>query len=213
MGLFLAASAFRDSDVDPVTMALERFLADHDWSSDDEARPADEVCLFAPVDGWTVVLWPPYFNGHDAVAARHISHTLGTLASTVHIYDGDYWVHRLFRAGEELDRSASTPAYWAEFDEDASRLRAAWTGDAAVVANAVGRAPEGVEPYLTPLTDADEPPGKAFEDDEFELDDPWVLVDFWRRLGIAYPADSTASAHRLSLQPGWLKQLPTDGEL
>jgi hypothetical protein len=213
MGLFLAASAFRDRDVDQVTAALEQFLADHGWSTDGDPRSEDEVRLFAPVGGWTVVLWPPYFNGHDSIAARELSATLGTVASTVHIYDSDYWVHRLFRAGEELDRSASTPAYWAESEEEAIRLRAAWTGNAAVVADTVGRPAAGLEPYQTPLEDGDEPPGKAFDDDENELDDPWVFVDFWRRLGITYPADPTAWARQLWLKSGWLGQLPADGEL
>jgi hypothetical protein len=212
MGLFLAASAFRDRDVDQVTAAIEQFLADHGWSTDGDPRSEDEVRLFAPVDGWTVVLWPPYFNGHDSVAARELSAALGTVASTVHIYDSDYWVHRLFRAGEELDRSASTPAYWAESEEEATRLRVAWTGNAALVATTVGGTAEHLTPYLMPLEDTDEPPGKAFKDDEFELDDPWVFVDFWRRLGITYPADE-APAQRTWLKSGWLGQLPADGEL
>jgi hypothetical protein len=213
MGVFLAVSAFRDRDVAEVTAALERFVADHGSSTGTEPRPEDDVSVFAPVAGWTVVLWPPTFVGHDPAAARHMSGTLGTVASTVHIYDGDYWAHRLFRAGEELDRSASTPAYWAESDEDAAQLRDAWTGDASLLASVVGTA-ERLEPYLTPLNDGDEPPGKAFEGDEFELDDPWVFVDFWRHLGITYPADPTASAHRLSLATGWAGKLPAgDGEL
>jgi len=212
MGLFLAASAFRDRDVDQVTAALEGFLAEHGWSTDEGPRPEDEVRLFAPVDGWTVVLWPPYFIGPDSVAARELSSALDTVASTVHIYDSDYWAHRLFRAGEELDRSASTPAYWADSEEEAARLRTAWTGDAAVVATAVGGAAEHLTPYLMPLEDTDEPPGKAFEDDQFELDDPWVFVDFWRRLGIAYPADD-ALPHQTWLKSGWRKQLPIDDAL
>jgi hypothetical protein len=212
MGLFLAATAIRDRDVDLVTAALEQFLAGHGCSTDEGPRSEDEIRLFAPVDGWTVVLWPPYFLGPDSVAARELSGALDTVVSTVHIYDSDYWAHRLFRAGEELDRSASTPAYWAESEEDATRLRAEWTGNAALVATTVGGTAEHLTPYLMPLDDTDEPPGKAFEDDEFELDDPWVFVDFWRRLGISYRADA-APAHQAWLKPGWLKQLPADDEL
>jgi hypothetical protein len=30
---------------------------------------------------------------------------------------------------------------------------------------------------------------KAWPDDRFHLDDPWVFADFWNRLGITYPED------------------------
>jgi hypothetical protein len=36
--------------------------------------------------------------------------------------------------------------------------------------------------------------GKAFADDEFELSNFWVFTDFWRRVGISYPADVSKTA-------------------
>lgn len=55
---------------------------------------------------------------------------------------------------------------------------------------------------------------KAFPDDEFELDSPWVFVDFWRRFGPHHPEDLSTCAARLRLAPGWLDKLPTgDPEL
>jgi hypothetical protein len=56
--------------------------------------------------------------------------------------------------------------------------------------------------------------GKAFPDDEFELDSPWVFVDFWRRLGPRYPQHPSASPARIRLASGWLNKLPAgDAEL
>jgi hypothetical protein len=54
--------------------------------------------------------------------------------------------------------------------------------------------------------------GKAFPDDEYDHDNPWVFTDFWRRGGISYPADTSAAVHALRLAPGWLGKLPTGDE-
>jgi hypothetical protein len=53
--------------------------------------------------------------------------------------------------------------------------------------------------------------GRAFPDDEFELDDAWVFVDFWRRLGPRYPDETTSHARALRLAPDWAGKLP-DGD-
>jgi len=37
-----------------------------------------------------------------------------------------------------------------------------------------------------------DPEAKACPDDEFALGDPWIIVDFWKRLGIPWPSDDVA---------------------
>lgn len=225
MGEFVAASAFHTDQLDRVQDAVEGFFAEHRWPAqrvgEGDAGP-DDVTVFAPVNGWTVVLWPAYFS--DVPAAQSVSRVLGVLASTVHIHDGDYWGHTLLRDGQVVDRFASMPDYFTDDPDEVAALARTWAGNPTVVAEAVGRPVADVAPYLVPVAlDGDEDDdelyeepdglGKALPDDAFDLDDPWVFVDFWRRLGITYPQDVTAFANRLRLEPNWLDKLPGGADL
>ncbi|MEV6243064.1 hypothetical protein [Lentzea sp. NPDC051838] len=221
MGEFVAASAFKTADVIAVVAAVSGFVAAHSSPAArvEAAEPvtADEVQIYPPANGWTVVLWPNYFI--EVAAAEHMSRELGVLTSTARIYDGDYWTHSLLRDGETLDRFASIPDYFAEDEDEAAALATKYAGKPEVIADATGCPVEQVAPYLVHIEEDeegdDEPDRvKAFPDDEFELDSAWVFVDFWRRFGPRYPDDVSASAARLRLAPGWLDKLPTgDQEL
>jgi hypothetical protein len=124
-----------------------------------------------------------------------------------------------------LDRFATMPDYFTDDPTEVARLTAKYAGRPAVVAEAVGLPVEQIAPYLVHVITEDgededgyyvtEPEmGKAFPDDEFDLDDAWVFVDFWRRLGIGYASDVRAYAARLRLAPGWSGKLPAgDAEL
>jgi len=213
MGLFLAVSAFQDASVESVADAVGRHLdaSGVRASAPDGGEPAedDEAQVFPPVKGWTMVFWPPYFTVFDGAATADISGRLGVLASTVHIYDGDYWAHLLFRDGVELDRFASMPDYFTEDPDELAELTREWAGNPAVVAEAFGRPVDQVAPYFVPIP-AEGRSVKAFADDETELDDVWVFVDFWRRLGIIYEQPATTPATRVRLVPGWLDKLPVE---
>ncbi|MFC3890127.1 hypothetical protein ACFOWZ_01460 [Lentzea rhizosphaerae] len=223
MGEFVAASAFETEDVVAVLTAVSSFLTAHSWPAvpveDAESAAADEVQIFPPTNGWTVVLWPHYFT--EVAAAEHMSRELGVLTSTARIYDGDYWTHSLLRNGVTLDRFASMPDYFTDDVDEVVRLVAKYAGRSEVIADATGCPVEQLAPYLVRIgedEDSDdevEPArAKAFPDDEFELDSPWVFVDFWRRFGPYYPEDLSQYAARLRLAPGWLDKLPSgDPEL
>jgi hypothetical protein len=206
VGYFLSVSAFRGTEVGALRDAIAAYAGEHGVSvapvdgRDDDHR---DISLFA--GDWAVVLWPEHFNVHDVPACARLSADLGTLVSAIHTFDGDYWVHNVFRDGERLDRFASMPDYFT--DTGATR----WAGDPARVAAAFGRAPEQVAPYYVHQSvHAEEPAGKAFGDDEFDLDNMWVFADLWRRLGIAYPEDMGATAACLRLAEGWEDRLPVD---
>ncbi|WP_344480675.1 hypothetical protein [Nonomuraea monospora] len=208
MGEFLAVSAFMTEDADAVRAAAGRFFAAHFCPA---ATPAaspvtdDDVLLFPPANRWTVVMWPPYFA--DLAAVEPISRDLEVVASTVRIHDGDYWSHALVRDGVTVDRFASMPDYFTDDAREIARLADKYAGRASVVAEAVGCPVETIAPYFAGG-------GRAFAEDEFELDDPWVFVDFWGRIGVRYPEDVSAFAGRLRLTPGWLDKLPSgDAEL
>jgi hypothetical protein len=95
---------------------------------------------------------------------------------------------------------------------------AVWRGG-----GATGRRPATlaqVAPYLTVRADEEEDDeayverGRAFPDDEFELDGTWVFVDFWRRLGIPYTGDTVGPAYGVDMGPdaAWAGRLPNDNE-
>ena len=226
MGEFVAVSAFRTEDASGVLAATGRFFSAYEWPTEpaDDVDPMteDDVVVFPAVNGWTTVSWPTYFS--DLPAVEFVSRDLGTVASTVRVHDGDYWTHSLFRNGDVLDRFATTPDYFTDDPAEIARLTVKYAGQPAVVAEAVGRPAEQIAPYFARVDLADtedeegyhveEPElGKAFPDDEHELADPWVFVDFWRRLGPRYP-DLSEHVGRLRLAPGWLGKLPAgDAEL
>ena len=219
MGEFVTASAFRTEDSTALTEAIRGFFAAHSWPTADIAEPSteDDVLIYPPKNGWTTVMWPAYFT--ELAAVEHISRVLGVLASTVAIHDGDYWRHVLWQDGVVLDRFAGIPDYFTDDEAEVARLSAKYRGQPAIVAEAVGVSVEQIAPYLVQIVleeEEDEEPelGRAFPDDEFELDSPWVFVDFWRRLGPGYPDDLSAIVAGIRLAPGWLRKLPVgDAEL
>jgi len=183
----------------------------------------DDVAVYPPAGGWTVVMWPGYFT--ELAAAEFVSLEMGVLASTVRIHDGDYWSHSLLRDGVFLDRFATMPDYFTDDPEQIARLKAKFAGQPMLVAEATGRPVEQIAPYLVHVEleddededgwDVAEPEmGKAFPDDEFDLDNAWVFVDFWRRLGIIYSNYEAPRGALLRLAPGWSGKLPVgDAEL
>lgn len=132
-----------------------------------------------------------------------------SLVCTVHVYDEDYWVNAIFEKGTSVSLFASEPSYFSESEEDAAKLKAKWSGDANAVSQLLSVPQEAISPYFVHL-DAENPnqPGKAFPDDEFELSNFWVFTDFWRQLGITYPADVTNYQERLRLPKGFGRKLP-----
>lgn len=186
MGYFLAVSAFRGLAPTELATAVCEYAREHDVGGElGDGEPGDPstAVVYAPKDGWTVVLWPPYFNVHDVPLCSALSGTLGVVASTVHVVDDDYWVHTLCADGRVVDRFCSEPEV----------RPVGWEGDAEALARELGADGGVLRAYLT------EPrPARAFPDDEFTLDDFWVFTDFWRRLGVPYPDD--VGAYELAIQ-------------
>jgi hypothetical protein len=200
MGEFLAVSAFRDQPVDALTAAICRSVATHGVACDEigegPSEEAVDALVFPPANGWTVVLWPPYFNVHDIPMCAAISRELAALTSTVHVHDGDYWTHVVYDAGELVDRFASLPEYFTDDPGEALALTEAWAGDADRVAGALGTSPESVRPYLV-----------------HGLDDFWMFADLWKQVGIAYPEDLDGYERILRLGADFKDRLPTGGDL
>ena len=213
MGYFLAVSAFKNQPVEAVAKCTASYTGKHGVGckpkSDGQTNlnPKTDAAIYAPANGWTVVLWPAYFNIHDIEACRALSEQMQAVVATVHVYDDAYWTNVLFDQGRRLDQFASIPNYFEGGPEIAQR----WGGDASVVARAMSVPEAQIAPYFAKIGEADL--GKAFVDDEFELSNFWVFTDFWRRIGIRYPADVSKCALQLRLDKGFGQKLPTSGEL
>ncbi len=217
MGHFLAVSAFRDQNVQSVSEAVIAYSNHFDCECDlltaDEPNDACDALVFPPDNGWTVILWPSYFNIYDIELCRDVSSTLAAIVSTVHVYDGDYWAHALIESGTVRDVFASMPYYFAESPEDAARLTAQWSGNANVFGDVLGVSPDSIAPYFVHLPEDGSPLDRiAFSDDEFPLDDIWVFTDFWRRIGVSYPDPPTNFARILRFNRRFDRKLPSSNE-
>lgn len=228
MGEFLAASAFRTRDAEALCAAVARYFSDNGHlaqrvePADPQDLSADDTVVHDPVENWTVVTWPRYL--HDGPAVESITAALATTASSIRVYDGDYWVHRLVEHGQTLDRFASMPGYFAEDpgSEETARLATEWAGHPDILAAALGVTAADIAPYFiqAPLLgdddDSEKPDedwGKAFPDDKHDRSDIWVFTDFWRRIGIPYPQMNPAEGaktltHVLRLPPDASLKLP-----
>lgn len=197
-----------------------------------ESSPRTDATVFASKDRWTIVLWPEYFNIHDFSICAALSERLPTLVSTVHVYDGDYWVHGLFEQGHLLDQFCSQPYYFAEDSETANQMKAKWRGSPEAIAPRFQVPVDAIRGYLShlPLPEVSAPQSRSLlsflkrhkpnvsdrkvkSDDAFGLDNFWVFTDFWRSLGIRYPDDMTKWAKLLRFASDFTEHLPYLDEL
>ncbi len=189
MGEFIAATAVRSTDPAFVAQTVLRYAREHGA----EAEPATDdgdVSIWPADQGWTVVVWP--MGVAAAGVGGWLSRELGCQVSAVDVYDGDFWQHVAFYKGEVRDRFCSVPDHFTDDEATARRLRAEWAGDVAKLVDFFDRPSSAIEPYLVPAGGAS---GPAFPSDEFDLDDVWVFVDFWRKLGITFTDEGVRLCH------------------
>lgn len=201
MGHFLAVTAFQTDSPDQVADACLKYIRSHGVQAEllDPSAPYIErtdAQVFQPDNGWCRILWPPYFNLHDFTLVRDVCSVTGWAASTIHVYDSDYWDH-LFRIGrEDLHLYCSCPHYWqGESDEEVQR-KLSYDSNPDKMCKALNLDVSTITPYLVDTAKIDNSV-KAFEDDQFELSDYWVLADFWKRMGINYPDPGEAKVAAL----------------
>lgn len=215
MGHFLAVSAFNTEKVDDVVTAICDYLNAHKAPAQRRMLPVNsddytDVIVYEPCGGWCVVLWPTYFCSHDFPLVRTVGDSLGKAASTIHVYDSDYWEHLFRYDSRDVHLFNSRPSYWAEDNAELTEQMSAYNSDPTELCVILTKDTSTVQPYLIDV-DKEESPGKAFEDDEFSLDDFWVFVDFWRRLGISYPEQPDKNhAAVLRLPSNFSEILPTE---
>jgi hypothetical protein len=215
MGGFMAMTAFRTPDADAVLAATRDFLISRGCGAeavDPGNLSLDTLEVFPSIGGWVVVAWPYRCSAYGVAPA--VSARAGCVASDVSIHDGDCWSHTLLRDGETSDQFCSMPEYFSDDpDEIAEEIRR-YAGDPQAVAEAAGRPVEDVAPYFVRTIIDEEgetvsPTGKAFPDDEFDLDDVDVLYDFWARLGVTYPDEGHTGIGCLRLTGDWRDVMST----
>lgn len=114
MSHFLAVSAFRNLTPEDLAGHLlgyadEFGMACEEYLDGEDPDPAHDASVFAPQDGWTVIVWPSRFVVHDIPACRSLSRAAVTQASTIHIVDDAYWAHVFFDRGRTVDQFCSNP--------------------------------------------------------------------------------------------------------
>jgi hypothetical protein len=189
MGGFMALTALPVTDTAAVADAIARYAARHRVVAEvfgpEIVNDDDVATVSPPADGWTVLAWPTYFVGLEP-AALWLSAWFGVVTSAVTFYDNDFWMHVACDRGEYRDQFASMPDRFTDEPDEVDALRRQWAGHPDTLAGLFDRPVADIAPYL-----ARPQPRTAFPDDVFDLDDPWVFVDFWRRLGITYPDPAT----------------------
>lgn len=212
MGHFLAVTAFQLEDEKQVTNALTEYCNRHGASAtviDNVATPDEKrhALVYGSISGWTLVIWPAYFNLHDVPLSQQISEKLKIHVSTISVYDDDYWCHYLFNIGQKVDEFCSRPDYWAQSEEELAGFADQYKGSPEIVARNMNIDVTSINRYYQPLLE-DKDYGKAYPNDTVELDDIWVFVDFWGKLGIKYPDDIAGFKSAIDLTTEFSSRLP-----
>lgn len=198
MGGSLAVSSYRHDDCTAVAAAIVEAVArlggratlGGEWPT---------VAVQAPDNGWTSVIWDPLdpFLRLGVETAR----TLGTAGMVTDIYDGDFWRFVVADGDGIHTRFHSDPEYFEGVGQE-------WRSPDPIVAGRVlGVDPWSIAPYLAAGGEAG---GYAHDGDRCELDDPWVFVDLWHRIGATYPDGSAAPAAVVTLDD--VEPITTTGE-
>jgi len=155
------------------------------------------LCYVGPSgDGWFGILLA---SGHDRtlglndadLIACELSRRQSGPVILFSEVDQSAWGYELFVNGQSLDWFWNRPP-----DTGPPTTK---NGNVSLLASTFGVAPETIAPYLQPI-DWSEFPGTAFPDDEYELTDHWVRVDFMRRLGIHHPCPSSGVGRHMQVR-------------
>ncbi|MEZ5976378.1 MAG: hypothetical protein R3F33_09955 [Planctomycetota bacterium] len=220
MSNFLSCAAVLGRSVSEVAECLiqvfERYRIQVRVLSGPEADPEKHVTIYPAGRKKTLILWPAMCLW-DMGVVRHLSTDLDAVLSVIQIYDSEHWDHLLFVRGEIADQFRNKPLYWMEDESEEPELLRKWAGNAELLAAHLGAPAGTIAPYLVNAAileeeDAEEPV-RAQPDDEFDLLNEWVFVDFWRRIGIDYPEGDQLPAKALALPPGAERRLPKNVDL
>ncbi|QSR28921.1 hypothetical protein CFI00_00065 [Nocardioides sp. S5] len=201
MGVLLSGVAVRNGDLDEVVDVFLSIVRGVGHRAEALAGPhrdtesSDVLCTSSP--GW-VTLVPHYVVPPERLAAE-MTRRLDTVASAITVYEDVFWTHHLVDRGHVVDSFANLPGYFGEQDYVHGH-----EGDPDLVAAGLGADASAIAPYFRQISVRRArstllPAPKAHRDDEYDLLDGWVVVELWRRMGIAWPDPSGSATTRIPL--------------
>jgi hypothetical protein len=155
--------------------------------------PRDRIDVYAPVDGWTTVLWPGHFIPY-ADAAERLSATLGAVVAAVHAYDSDCWEQVVLDRGAVVDRYATDPRYLTSTLEPLDVVAPRWQGDPDAVAALLGCSTRDIARHYRRNRRS-----RTFDD--------WGFVALWADQGIPWPGAPTGLGRTFALGEDWFDVL------
>lgn len=210
MALSLTMAAFRDASPEGVLASLRARLELSGYrltpATSDEWEFETSLSLNAPRGRWCTLQWPGPFLLADKMT-KELSAALRAIAAFVQINRESSWTHLAFASGELRDEFNSFPDAEAdafeyitdnEFPVDETKAR--WRGSPERLGRLFGADPAVLASYMVYQGHKSFDPGaKACPDDGHALGDPWIVVDFWKRLGIPWPSDEAAQKSLFNL--------------
>jgi len=208
VGLALRLNAFRDVEAPDVYGALAAFYEKRGAVLVPECDGRRSYDLRERHGRWCVLEWDAGWEWQVRREAQlHVSRQLGVAGLLVFVYDGDYWGYELFDRGEAKDHFVQTA-----MDPVITFPGKDCTGNAAVLAQALGLNEADVAPYLARwdrwparATRANE---RARPGDEFTRWEECAVLDFLRAIDVdvrlaGYSVEFSAPIWR-SFRPSFL---------
>lgn len=127
---------------------------------------------------WNAVLLHLHSKLGNSVAVE-LSRSLDTSVILFLEFAQSAWGYCIYHKGIIMDKFCNDPK---AVDLESTE----WKGNIERVSDLLSVQRSKIEPYIKHLDELEDF-DKAFNDDEFYIDDHWVRVDFMKRLGIVYP--------------------------
>lgn len=205
MGMFLSLSSVIGKNQEEVIKSLRKYAQSANGGLELQSLSLNHgnCAVIGESNGNTTIYNPNAFLDWDESSA-FISKDLNAPVFSFHIHDGDFWMYTLFVNGQPVDHFNPIPDY---FDDNVSEEELnAFKGNVQTIARFVLSVDiKNIENYLI-RWDLDKENVKAYPDDEFANED-WQLLDFMRKLGLAYPIDNHGKPNG-QVYKLWTQNLP-----
>ena len=214
MADLLAVTALNGAQPDLATREICNFFEQRQigcsvLADDQQDDDYVDILIMPPDNGWTLVFWPSDFYGHDAAAAEYLSKALDAIGFAVRVYEDEFWQYDLFKRGEKLDFYWSRPRF---FDPEMSLKQTKfYKGKASALVQNFDIDLKTISPYLINVEEILEEDEEilAHPKDDAPLQDPFVFIDFWAKLGLSYPEELDGYVARVRLEENYEEKLPT----
>lgn len=199
MGTFLYLAAVRSGDYKSILDKSLEWTRANGWRTTTAEPPEyeDWIIQYPSHEEWSYLEFK--WNTLDwEDMTRSLSQYHGTPGFFFFIYDGDAWGYQYYDSGQLIGKFVSCPSMYPDTqDTPAEIIQREWNGAISEICLRMNiqHTENDIRRYIRHLEDKDISLGKAHPDDGHELEDPWVVADFMRRLGIMYPKGDPINTH------------------